>query len=183
MAVAVWPRSSPYPITAPSSQSSLDAVIAKLAKGECTNFTNNIQTDALPQHPEIVPCSGRAATFKVAWLGESTSNGEPCPPTYSDLTYWTDSSGLTVCMDRIYQIGQCMQADQYNGSGYGWYNEAVVPCSLAPTAQYPYLVKIVYLYHQTDDFCPDNSVTENDPPDASGLTLCIEPPPQFQSTG
>jgi hypothetical protein len=171
--VAVWPRSSPHVITA-SPQSSLDSVIAKLAKGECTNFTNNFQTGALPQHPEIVPCSQPAATFKVAWLGESTSDGQPCPQKYSSLTYWTASSGLTVCMDRMYHIGQCMQGDQENDVVYDWIDEAVVPCSLAPTAQYPYVVRIVYLYRQADDSCPDNSGTESDPDDAAGLTLCID---------
>lgn len=172
--VVAWPRSSSNPATASSIQSSLDSVIAKLAKGKCTNFTNNYQTNTLPQHPEIVPCSRRAATFKVAWLGETTGNGTPCPSIYSNLMYWTDSSGLTACMDRIYHIGQCMQGDKIEGYNFAWYDEAVVPCSLAPTAQYPDVVKIIYLYHGNNDFCPDNSVTENDPDDVSGLTLCIE---------
>lgn len=160
---------SPTPSNAPS----LDTVIADMAKGDCTNFIDNYQTDALPADPEIVPCSEDNATFKAAWIGTLPNNADSCPAQYSDLSFWTDSSGITVCMDREYHTGQCMQGSVDEGYSYSWYDEAVIACSLAPTAQYPYIVKIVRIYDMNNATCPGQSSTENSPDDANNLTLCI----------
>jgi hypothetical protein len=156
-----------------SSQARLDTVIANIKEGDCANFTNNFQTGALPKYPKIVPCSRRAATFRVAWLGVPSS-GASCPARYSGLSSWADSAGATICMDRVYRIDQCMQGTRDNGYAYSWIDEAVVPCSLAPTAQYPYIVRIVSVFSSGQVSCPGDSSTETNPDDVSGLTLCIQ---------
>ena len=159
----------------PSRRALLDSAILRAAKGDCTNFTNDYQTNVLPKHPKIVPCTDRDANFKVAWRGASPADGYPCPARYSRLASWTDNSGLTICMDRNYRVQQCMQGGRVKDAAYDWYDEAVVPCSLAPTAKYPYIVKIVWVYH-SDRFssCPGNSSAETNPDDARRLVLCIK---------
>ena len=173
IAIKVWAINGSPQTAPPSSQSLLGSVIANIARGECTNFTDNFQAGALPRNPKIVPCSRRDSTFKVAWLGTPSSNGDPCPAKYSNLESWTDSSDVTVCMDRVYQSGQCMQGDRFKGYSFGWYDEAVVSCSQAPTAQYPSVVKIINVYSDGYGSCPDNSYTEDNPDDTRRLTLCI----------
>ncbi len=180
--VMVWPSSQPSASRSsrPSSQSQLDALISDLVTGDCVNFTNNYVTDALPAHPKIVPCSSRGATFRVAWVGSSSSESS-CPSRYSNLTSWTASSGVTACMERVYVAGQCVQGRYEKGYRYSWIDDAVIPCSSAPTKRYPYVVKITGVHGGHYDSCADDYWTGTDPGTGRLVTLCVELLAHFQA--
>lgn len=169
--VAVWAgSSSPRPV-APSRQTPLDSVIGSIKTGECTNFTNN-QANTLPENPEIVSCVSRSATFKTAWRGVAPDGNGPCPGKYSNLSWWTSTDNITVCMERVYRTGQCMQGPRVKDASYSWYDNAVVQCSLKPTPEYPYIVKIAGVYSGHGS-CPVNSDGYDNPDDVAGITLCV----------
>jgi len=154
-----------------SSQTSLDAVIAALAKGKCTNFTNDYQTDALPVDPAVVSCSNSHAAFKVAWLGSPADAS--CPGKYSELASWTSSSGLTACMERVYQAGQCMQGEYEKGYSYSWTDDAVVPCSSRTTSEYPYLVVITGIHGIHYESCDSGYWKPSDQGNRHEITVCV----------
>jgi hypothetical protein len=156
-----------------SRQSLLDAVIGHIKRGECTNFTNNFQTDALPRHPRIVRCEKYYATFKVAWRGHPRDQDRSCPQKFSTLSWWTAGNGVTVCMDRVYRRGQCMQGRRRSSHSFEWFDEAVVPCTTSPTRHYSIIVEIARVYSRNHDYCNGHSSAETDVDNAPRLTLCI----------
>lgn len=154
----------------PSPQERLDAVLGKLKVGDCTNFTADFASHSPPANPLVVSCSGRAATFKV--VKNATGSGV-CPEKLVSARLWSDAAGGSICMTRVYNVGQCMQGPKVKNHDVSWYVAAVVPCSTEPTRKYPSLVKIVAILEH-DDGCPRRSFFSHASYGVNAKYLCVK---------
>jgi hypothetical protein len=151
----------------PSPRERLDAVVRKLRVGDCTNFTANFATHSPPANPLVVPCSSRAATFKVI-----ERNPSACSEEFVSARLWSDAADGSVCMARVYNIGQCMQGSKVKNYAFSWYADAVVPCKTKTTRKYPYLIEIAAVLKRHGN-CPRKSFLHHPSHGLNAKYLCV----------
>ncbi|MER5274750.1 protein kinase [Streptomyces sp. NPDC002809] len=108
---APTPASTPTPAPTPDAT---DRAFAAVSAGDCLNVYNDGHDDMSADRPIRVSCSASNAYMHVNGVSTLSGGSGSCD-SGAGFTWWSKSGDdgveRTLCLDRVYQVGQCFPAD------------------------------------------------------------------------
>ncbi|WP_406093162.1 serine/threonine-protein kinase [Streptomyces sp. NBC_01013] len=109
------PTPTPTPTPTPSpTPDATDRAFAAVRAGDCLNVYNDGHNDMSADRPVRVSCGASNAYMHVNRVSTLSGGSGSCD-TGAGFTWWSrsgdDGVDRTLCLDRVFQVGQCFPAD------------------------------------------------------------------------